>query len=189
MEFGHRGRSEVVHERGTPQYRQVLIIEPEDAAGVDHELRAAATVTAHVRRLEVDEVCDDGQRVVERAARQDAMGLRLEGEHGVPRLHVRQVVEPLATVDDEQVGEHRVVRARAPVARRVEGVVRREQSADRLHVMAEVHDAHRNRDGLPLHVVGVPVAVPTLKREPQRLAHAGVEVEPLHEHVGHLAPG
>ena len=33
------------------------------------------------------------------------------------------------------------------------------------------------------------LAVPALERVGQRLAHAGAEVEPLHEHVGHLAPG
>ena len=36
---------------------------------------------------------------------------------------------------------------------------------------------------------GIAVAVPALEREAQRLANAGAEVEPLHEHVGDLAPG
>ena len=48
--------------------------------------RAATAVPAHVRRLEVDEVGDDGEGVVELVAVQHAVGLGLEGEHGVPRL-------------------------------------------------------------------------------------------------------
>ena len=40
----------------------------------------------------------------------------------------------------------------------------------------------------PCHVVGIAVAVPALEGEAQRVADGGAEVEPLHEHVGHLAP-
>ena len=41
----------------------------------------------------------------------------------------------------------------------------------------------------PCAWVGIAVAVPALEREAQRLANVGAEVEPLHEHVGDLAPG
>ncbi len=41
----------------------------------------------------------------------------------------------------------------------------------------------------PCAWAGIAVAVPALEREAQRLADAGAEVEPLHEHVGDLAPG
>ena len=93
------------------------------------------------------------------------------------------------SVRDEQVGERRVVRAVAAIASGVEGMLRREEAADRLHVVAEVHDAHRERDRLPLRMGRIAVAVPALEREAQRVANAGAEVEPLHEHVGDLAPG
>ena len=83
-------------------------------------------------------------------AGQHAVRLGLEGEHGVPRLDLAEPLEPAAPVLDEQVGERRVVRAVAAIAGRLDGVVRREQAADRLHVVAEVHDAHRERDRLAL---------------------------------------
>ena len=111
------------------------------------------------------------------------------GEHGVPRLGLAEPIEPGASVRDEQVGERRVVRAVAAIASGVEGVLRREEAPDRLHVVAEVHDAHREGDRLPLRVGRIAVAVPALEREAQRVADAGADVESLHEHVGDLAPG
>ena len=122
-------------------------------------------------------------------AGQHAVRFGLEGEHGVPRLGLAELLEPAASVLDEQVGERRVVGAVAAIAGGLDGVVRREQAADRLHVVAEVHDAHRERDRLPLRVGGIAVSVPALEREAQRLTNVGAEVEPLHEHVGDLAPG
>ena len=64
-------------------------------------------------------------------------------------------LEPVASMLEEQVGQRRVVRLAAALARGLEGAVRREEAADRLHVVAEVHDAHRERDRLALRVVGM----------------------------------
>ena len=178
-----------MHERRAAERGDVLLGEPEHPGGVGREVGAATAVPAHVRRLEVDEVGDDGQGVVELGAGQHAVGLGLGGEHGVPRLGLAEPIEPGASVRDEQVGERRVVRAVAAIASGVEGMLRREEAADRLHVVAEVHDAHREGDRLPLRVGRIAVAVPALEREAQRVADAGAEVEPLHEHVGDLAPG
>ena len=178
-----------MHERRAAERGDGFLGEPEHPGGVGRELRAATAVPAHVRRLEVDEVGGDGQGVVELLAGQHAVRLGLEGEHGVPRLDLAELIEPAASMRDEQVGERRVVRAVAAIAGGLEGVVRREQAADRLHVVAEVHDAHRERDRLALRMGGIAVAVPALEREAQRFANVGAEVEPLHEHVGHLAPG
>ena len=144
---------------------------------------------AHVRGLQVDEVGRDQQGVVEIVALEQAAGLRLEGEHGVPWLELGQSLEPLAPVLDEEIGERRVVSAITAITRGLDGLLRREQAADRLHVMADVHDAHRERDRLAARVGGIAVAVPALERKAQCLADVGTEVEPLHEHVGHLAPG
>ena len=90
---------------------------------------------------------------------------------------------------DEHVGESRVVGAVAAIASGLQSMVGREQAPDRLHVMAEVHDAHRERDRLPLCVGRISVSVPPLEREAQRLANVGADVQALHEHVSHLAPG
>src|SRR5690242_4854630 len=53
--------------------------------------------------------------------------------------------------------------------------------------MTDVDDAHRERDRLSFHVIGVPVPVPALERAPERLTDMRAEVEPLDEHVGDLA--
>src|SRR3954452_14853772 len=117
------------------------------------------------------------------------MGLRLGGEHGIPGLDLPQAIEPGAPMREEQVGKGRVVGAVAAIASGVDGVLGREEAADRLHVVAEVHDAHRERDRRPLGMVRIAVSVPALEREAECIANAGAEVEPLHEHVGDLAPG
>ena len=89
----------------------------------------------------------------------------------------------------EQIGERRVIGAVAPVDGELERTVGREQPTDRLHVVAQVHHPHRQRDRLAGDVVGIAVAVPALEREAQRIANAGSEVQPLHQHVGDLAAG
>ena len=113
-----------MHERGAAERRDGFLVEPEHPGGVGGELRAAAAVPAHVRRLEVDEVGGDGERVVELVAVEHAVRLGLEGEHGVPRLGLAEPVEPAASVRDEQVGERRVVGAVAAIARGLERVGR-----------------------------------------------------------------
>ena len=177
-----------MHERRAVQRRDVLFAESEQPGSVGGQGGASTAVPAHVRRLEVDEVSDDGQRGVEVVAVQHAMGFGLEREHGVPRLGLAQAIEPFASVGDEQVGERGVVRAVAAIASGVEGVLRREETPDRLHVVAEMDDAHREGDRLTLRVGRIAVAVPALEGEAQRVADAGADVESLHEHVGDLAP-
>ena len=184
----HDRRSEVVHERRAAHRGDVVIGEPQHTGGIGRELGAATAVPAHVRRLEVDEVGGDSQGVVEFLAGQHAARLGLESEDGVPRVGLGELIEPGASVLDEQVGERRVVRAVASIPGGLDRVVRREQAADRLHVVAQVHHAHREWDRLPLRVIGIAVSVPALEREAQRFTHVGTEVEPLHEHVGDLAP-
>ena len=90
---------------------------------------------------------------------------------------------------EEQVDERRVVRAVAAVLRRGERVIGREDARDRLHVLAQMHHAHRQRDRVALHVIGMAVAVPSLERAAQRVLHAGGEAEPLDEHHRHFATG
>ena len=89
---------------------------------------------------------------------------------------------------DEEVGEHRVVGAVAAVAGGLDRAVGREDARDRLHVVAEVDDAHGERNRLTLGMGREALAVPALEREGERLADSGGEVEPLDEHVADLAP-
>ena len=89
---------------------------------------------------------------------------------------------------DEEVGEHRVVGAVAAVAGGLDRAIRREDARDRLHVVAEVDDAHGERNRLALRMGGEALAVPALERERERLADGGREAEPLDEHVPDLAP-
>ena len=138
--------------------------------------------------FEIDEVRRDFQRDVEVGAVQHAARRRLEGEDGVPGLRPGEPVEPAGSVRREQVGERRIVRAVSAFTNGLECTGRREEPAERLHVVTDVDDAHGQRDRVAARVSGVAVAVPPLEREAQRLAHGGAEVEPLDEHVGHFAP-
>ena len=101
----HRRGAEVVHERRPAQLGGRLFREPEHPRGVGGELRAPAAVTAHVRRLQVDEVGRDHQGAVESLALQHAARLGLEGEHRVPRLGLAEPLEPGQAVLDEHVGD------------------------------------------------------------------------------------
>jgi hypothetical protein len=53
--------------------------------------------------------------------------------------------------------------------------------------VTEVHDTHRQRDLVASRAGGVAVPVPPLVGEAQRFPNLWFEVEPSHEHVGHLA--
>ena len=161
--------------------------EPEHAGGIRRELCAPAAVPAPVRRLEIDEVGGHLERVVERLALQRAPGLGLEREDGVPRLGLVEPLEPGGAVLEEEVGEHRVVGLVPTIAGRGDGSLGREETADRLHVVAQVDDSHRQRDRVAADVPWKALAVPALERAGERLADARPEIEPHHEHVGHFA--
>src|ERR671930_639573 len=68
----------------TAERRHVRLREPQHAGRVLGELRATAAVAAPVRRLEVDEVGHDIERVVELGADEEAVRLGLEREDGIP---------------------------------------------------------------------------------------------------------
>ena len=119
---------------------------------------------------------------VEHAAR-----VWLEVEHRVPRLRLREPREPVAPVREEHVDESRIVRPVATIARGLERSLRRKQTRERLHVVAQMHDAHRQRDRVAGGMRRISLAVPALEREAQRLAHVGTEVDALEKHVGHFA--
>src|ERR1051326_5382905 len=53
--------------------------------------------------------------------------------------------------------------------------------------MAQVDDAHWQRNRLPGGVRRITLAVPALEREPQCLAHIGAELDALQQHVADLA--
>jgi hypothetical protein len=167
---GDRGGTEVVHERCPAQRRDRLLGLPEDAGPGGRQLRAAATVPAHVRRFHVDEVGGEGQRPVERLLVEHPVGLGLEGQDGVPRLQPAEPVEPRAAVLDEQVRERRIVGPVAAIMSGLQGALGREEAADRLHVVAEMHDAHGKRDRLARCMGREARAVPALERAGQRVA-------------------
>ena len=113
-----------MHERGPAEPRDLAFVEAEYACRVCGEGRTATAVPDHVRRLEVDEIGGDCERVVDRVSLEQAARLGLEGEHGIPGLGRAEPFEPVEPVLDEQVGERRVVGAVAAVAGRVDGALR-----------------------------------------------------------------
>jgi hypothetical protein len=116
-----RGRPELVEQRGPPDRGDLGVAGTEQAGGAGGELRAAPTVTGPVRRLQVDEVGRHRERLVQVGALEDPVWFRFPVEHGVPRVHLGERVEPALSAGDEEVGELRVVGPVATVACGVEG--------------------------------------------------------------------
>src|SRR5438105_5697587 len=127
---------------------------------------------APVGRLEIDEVGRHLERMVERLALQRAPRLGLEREDAVPRLRFAQPLEPGGAVLEEEVGEHRVIRLVPTLAGRGDGSLRREETAARLHGMAQADDSHRQRNRVAADVLWESLAVPTLERAGKRLTDA-----------------
>ena len=185
----HHGRAEVVHERRPAERGDVLLGEAEHPGRVGRELGAATAVPAHVRRLEVDEVGDDGQGVVELVAGQHAAGFGLGGQHGVPRLGLASrsnQAPPCATNRSASAGSYVRSRRSRAASRACSGEKRRPiASMSWLRCTTRIASGIASRSAW----AGIAVSVPALEREAQRLADGGAEVEPLHEHVGDFAPG
>jgi hypothetical protein len=125
--------------------------------------------------------------IVEFGAVQSTVRPRLKVEHGVPRLHLVEPVEPALPVHQEQVGKLRVIGTAATLTRSVERVGWGEEAANRFHIVAEVYDAHCQRDLFATDAFGEPVPVPSLECEAQSVSNSGGEIEPLHQHVANLA--
>lgn len=105
-----------MEQRGPSDRGDLGVAGTEQAGGVGGELRAAPAVPDPVRRLQVDEVGRHREGLVEFGALQDPVGFRFPVEHGVPRVHLAERVEPRPPVGREEVGELRVVRPVTPVA-------------------------------------------------------------------------
>jgi len=90
-------------------------------------------------------------------------------------------------VHQEQVGQRGVVGAPSTVADGVERGLRRDAARDRLGVVREVHDAHRERDALARDAVREPGAAPTLEGASERIADVSTQAEPGDELVAGLA--
>ena len=146
-------------------------------------------MTARERRLEIDEVGGHDQCRIERFAFEHAVRLGLERQHGVPRLGRAKPVKPFTGVREEHVDQRRIVGAIAAVTGGLDRAIGREDAGDRFHVLAQVHDAHRQRDRLALHMVGMAVTVPALEGAAQGILDADGKAERLHEHHRHFAAG
>lgn len=87
---------------------------------VGGQLRALPTVAGHVRGLQIDEVRRHLERVVELGPAQGAVRFGLEVEDGVPGVRLGELLEPRLSMLDEEIGEGRVIRAAASLARGVQ---------------------------------------------------------------------
>ena len=117
----HAGRAELVHERRPTDHHDLVLRAPEVRRGVGGELCAPPAVPRAERRLEVDEVRRHGERLVQFGPIQDAVRFRFEVPHRVPRLQLRDLLEPDVPVRGEQVREFGVVGAPATTASGVDG--------------------------------------------------------------------
>ena len=85
------------------------------------------------------------------------------------------------------IDERGIVGPVATIARGFERALRRKQPRQRLHVVTQVHDAHRQRNRFAGRMRRISLAVPALEREAQRLAHVGTELDALQQHVADFA--
>jgi hypothetical protein len=183
----HAGQPDIVHPGSPAQQQRPVGVEAGVPCGVVDQIRAPPAESGHVRRLEVDEVGNHGQRIVEGLAGQQAAGGRLEIEHRIPGVQLGQPPQPPRPMGGEKAGQRGVVGAAAPVHDGGQGIGRGHPPRDRLHVMADVHHPHRQRDALPGHSTGNAQAVPPLEGAGQRLPNRTREPQPLRQQVSHLA--
>ena len=91
---GHPGGTEIVQQSGPAECRDGFLGEPKHLGGAGTQLRASPAVSGHVRRFQVDEVRRQGEGVVGSLAFEHLPRFRLKVEHGIPRLHLVEFVEP-----------------------------------------------------------------------------------------------
>src|SRR3954447_23329246 len=180
---GDRGRTQLVDQRCAAQPPDLTLVQADVRRGIGCQLRTTAAVPGHVGRLQVDEVRDHQQRVVELGTVEDPVRMRLQVENGVPRLQLAELLEPGGRVRLEHSDDRWVVRAAGSLTRHLERLCWREESGVRLHVMAEVHDAHRVRDRFAFSTRWEAGAVPPLAGEAQGVSYAVTEIEATYEHV------
>jgi len=81
-------------------------------------------VAGHVRGLQVDEVRRNREGVVELGSAQGTVRFRLEVEHGIPRVHLGEPLEPRLATRGEEIGQRRIIGAVAAFAGGVERLSR-----------------------------------------------------------------
>ena len=110
---GDDGRAKSCTKRRAPDRGDRVVGEPSTRAA--SAAAPARRLCRHVRRLEIDEVGGDGQGVVELLPGEHRCG---SGSSASTESHgsILELLEPVATVGDEHIGQRRVVRLVAAIA-------------------------------------------------------------------------
>ena len=156
------------------------------ARRVTGQRRHARRVVQGVRRLEVGEVSDGGERVVDlRAGELGALG-RLGIEHRIPgrRLQVRR---DRARIADERVGNGGIKAASRARGDRRDGVLEPADLKLDVGVARDLHDADRKRDAVAAHPAGEAFAVPPLVDRREHLSQTVRHRETVRQHLRDLA--
>ena len=184
----HARAPDVVHVAGAPHLRDRLRAQAQPLGRARRQLRHARRMPARVRRLQIRERAHRLQRAVDRRLVDVVGRARLGGDRRVPHRTPRPAPP----------GSRPRPRAPSPPASGPAPCPPAPPASpprpstppvavERLRVVGDLHDAHRQRDRLALLLARRPLAVPPLERVPQRLAHAHRTPEIVRQRLRDLA--
>ena len=154
---------------------------PSCAPGLGREVRDRARMSERVRRLQVDEVRDRGQRVVDGVADEDDGERRLALDHGVPRHDRVETAEDRVGLAHERA-RHSAGSNCLPARFARERLRRRRprrRDARPRRTPRAARPAPRAESRSPCELARPPAPVPLLVRAAQRVQHLVRQVELL----------
>jgi hypothetical protein len=177
----------VVDLGGPAQGGDLLLGQGERSAGLLHQLGKPARMPEGVRRLEVDKVGEGCRDVVQVRPRDEALRVRLGGQHLLPDRLAGQGRQDLGAVVHSEPGQLRVELGSAATS--YHGIRRLGSPGlvvDLCHV-GQVHDPRQQRERLALRQRGEDLAVPAREGLVQCGRDGGAGAEPLGKPRRHLA--
>ena len=147
---------------GATQHLHVAGGQPELDPRPGGEVSERRRVPERVRRLEVDEASDRGERLVAPLRRQPHRQCRLPVDHRVPRIELVDAVEDLVDVASETPHEVGIELLGRSAFGHLDGGVGPAVAMRHLDELGQLDDAGRDRDRRAGEVPRPAVAVPTL---------------------------
>ena len=182
-----RDAPEVVDERGAPDRGDARRIDAATLRRRARQLRHPGRVTGQIRRDQVREVADRGQRPIDRPALQREMRVRLAGQRPLPGRCLGAEREDLVGTVCEAGGDLGIEGVPGAFADHPHGEGLAAEHALDGSVASDVHDPDREGDLVPLGPPERALAVPALGQVREQVPHRCSETEPLGEHLRHLA--
>jgi hypothetical protein len=153
------------------------------------KLRDAGRVTGEIGRDQVREAPHCLECAFDRLPLQGQPGLRLAGEHLVPRRRLGIEREHVAGIVGEAGGDLRVEPASRVLADEAHGMLLAPEQALEGGVDGDVDDPHRQRDLFALRAAKRALAIPALGEVGEEAVHGRGKADPLGQHLRDLAHG